>query len=282
MKEFAHAFGEKKNLIGVVSQPDPAQRRRGAPALIVANVGVNHRVGPVRLYVYLTRALAARGYTCLRFDLSGLGDSEQAGSTLADGERWVEDSRAAMKLLEEHYGAKGFVLLGLCSGVDTVHSTTLADPRVLGATFVDGYAYPTPWFHVRRLARRAVDVPAWKLFLSRWLPRLFRGPLETPWLKDAPEVFVRPVVLREQFISDLAKMLERGVRLLYVYTGGFKRRYSYSDQFHHMVRPLETRGKVDVEIHPRADHLFSVERDRNHLIHRVSDWMLERFPGEAG
>ena len=59
-------------LFGIVSEP---QHETNAPAILLPNAGATHHAGPNRLYVFLARALSRAGFRCIRFDLSGLGDS---------------------------------------------------------------------------------------------------------------------------------------------------------------------------------------------------------------
>src|SRR5208337_1020254 len=73
-------------LVGIVTQPvdyEPEDR----PVFVILNTGIIHRVGHHRMYVSLARALARLGYQVLRFDLSGIGDSEsrEDGLSLLDG-----------------------------------------------------------------------------------------------------------------------------------------------------------------------------------------------------
>ena len=60
---------------GILSEPlaPVAGERR---ALILLNSGACRHIGPNRMYVPLARQFAARGWSVLRVDVSGLGDSE--------------------------------------------------------------------------------------------------------------------------------------------------------------------------------------------------------------
>jgi hypothetical protein len=49
-----------------------------AVMFVLLNAGAVHRQGPFRLYVHLARRLAALGFSCVRFDQPGIGDSLQA------------------------------------------------------------------------------------------------------------------------------------------------------------------------------------------------------------
>ncbi len=74
-------FGESRNLVGVITQPGDGP----APdfAFVLLNAGVIHHVGPNRINVKLARRLADSGFTVMRFDLSGIGDSRASQSTLS-------------------------------------------------------------------------------------------------------------------------------------------------------------------------------------------------------
>jgi len=274
MREHAHAFGPDGRLIGIVTEPAIDVRRHGAPVLLLANVGMHHRVGPFRLFVDLARGLAKLGFMTLRFDLSGHGDSARAES-----EEVNEDMKSAMALLEKKYGAKTFVVLGLCSGVDPVHAITLADARVKGAVFVDGHAFATPMHKVHRYVVRAASRRTWELFAKRRLPKLFGVEKE----RIPTDGFDRPPMPQDQFASELGTLLERKIPLLFAFTGEQNWAFSHANQFHDMVAAgsgdrLDTRGKVEVAIYPRADHTFSMPNDRRDFVDAMARWFSERFP----
>ncbi len=76
MKEEALRFGPNGSLIGIVTDPSEEERGKNLPAFLLLNAGHLHRVGPNRHYVSIARKLSAMGFTVLRFDFSGIGDSE--------------------------------------------------------------------------------------------------------------------------------------------------------------------------------------------------------------
>src|SRR5687768_3711240 len=105
----------------------PARPRHGLPAIVLLSPGVKMRVGPGRLYVPLTDMLNDLGYTVLRFDFFGLGDSEGElqEPMLADVYnnievgRYVGDTVSALNWLAKEKGFQRFVLGGLCGGAIT-------------------------------------------------------------------------------------------------------------------------------------------------------------------
>lgn len=129
-------FGPEENLFGILAQP--AQLSTHSPknetAILMLNVGTNHRVGPNRLYVKMARSWAARGYGVLRFDLAGIGDSRSAAGYSSDrlySKGSTLDVQSAIDCLVGQ-GYKRFVVMGLCSGAYVAFQTALADLRVTG------------------------------------------------------------------------------------------------------------------------------------------------------
>ena len=76
MTEEVCRFGDRKSLVGIVTLPERPDHGQDLPAIILLNAGLAHRVGPQRLYVKMARHMASQGFAVLRFDFSGIGDSE--------------------------------------------------------------------------------------------------------------------------------------------------------------------------------------------------------------
>lgn len=75
-------------------------------------------MGPSRLQLELAHALSDQGIAGLRFDLSGVGDSETSSLGGYPAERLVSEVRQAMDYLQHGKAHQRFVLLGLCCGAD--------------------------------------------------------------------------------------------------------------------------------------------------------------------
>src|SRR5438067_5251680 len=131
-KEEAVLFGEKKSLVGVVT--DPA-RVTGNPraAVLLLNPGIVHRVGPGRIYVKIARALATMGFVVLRFDFSGIGDSAVRRDNLSFEKSAVAVAEDAIEFLKGTREIERFILLGGCSGARVSFRTACSDWRVVCA-----------------------------------------------------------------------------------------------------------------------------------------------------
>jgi alpha-beta hydrolase superfamily lysophospholipase len=246
MREQAIVFGAHRHLVGVVTWPDAAAGRT-ARAAVMSNVGTHHRVGPFRLYVELARQLAAEGFVVIRFDLSGQGDSEIRPGALEGRASMSLDVGDAMQWLSEHAGADLFVLVGLCSGVDSTHAVSVADARVRGAVFIDGYTYPTAGFRLRHWTFRYLSVERWKRFLQRWWRHL-RVPTAGGGVQPTTQFYSRSIPTRDEFRRDVAAMVARPVRMLFVYTGSVQFHYNARNQAVRAARrrgtPRRNRGRV--------------------------------------
>ncbi|MFZ5442715.1 MAG: hypothetical protein ACOZQL_22085 [Myxococcota bacterium] len=276
MKERVFTFGADQVLMGVLTEPAADVARADAPVVIVSNVGLNARIGPHRLWVSLARSLARAGFTTLRFDVNGLGDSLPRRDARSDLERAVTDHLEAMDFLQKKRGASRFVIIGMCSGVDSAHRVAVADPRIVGAVFLDGYVYETQRSKLRWKVGRHFTLDGLLRNVRRRLPRL--GPPRA----EAPSVFVREYPTPEQFSADLETMLARDTRLAFLFTGGLWMWFNYEEQFFEMLRPARFEGRVDVELRKQADHTFMIPSEREWLVTRLTEWIgKQRFSGPA-
>ena len=132
-------FGSASTLVGIVTAPPIDATDAARPGVILLNAGLLHRIGPNRLHVELARRLAAMGLVVLRFDFSGVGDSDVRGDDLPFWETTIQETREAMTFLGKSRGPQRFVLMGLCSGAVGSFRTARVDSRVAGAVLLD------PW-----------------------------------------------------------------------------------------------------------------------------------------
>jgi pimeloyl-ACP methyl ester carboxylesterase len=102
-------------LFGVVAEPVGVHT---GPLIIFLNVSTDEHTGPSRLWVELSRRWAALGLQCVRFDLTGVGDSPMlAGERWAHiyDQDWLKDLGDAARALRPE-GPSDSVYVGLCSG----------------------------------------------------------------------------------------------------------------------------------------------------------------------
>jgi len=274
MREEAHRFGRARHLVGIAGVPGAA---RGETGVIVLNAGLVHRIGPFRLHVELTRQINAAGYPTLRFDLSTLGDSAATGGGQTRTQQVCADLDDAMNLLKARAGCEKFILVGLCSGAQNAHIVAATDPRVAGAVFLDGYAYPTLGHKLRHYLPRIADPGRWARFLRR-------RPSGTAATESAPTpepVFAVAAAPREEVIADFNGMVERGTKLYFVYSGGISDQFNHERQFRECFGKVMSHPAVTTRYLAETDHTYILTGDRARLLDGIGGWLTRNFPPAA-
>lgn len=274
MNERVVVFGKEGSLAGVLAEPEAGRGSAERPAIILLNAGTLHRIGPHRVYVKIARRLVEAGFPVLRFDLSGLGESPPRRDHLPYHESTVRETQDAMDFLSAETGARLFVPIGFCGGADVAFRAACGDHRVAGAALIDWFAYRTLGWYLRHWGSPLASVSGWREILRA------RGPLGAELgnlirrragggkvMNDAG------APSKKQAVTDLRGLIERGVRLLYVYTGGQLRYYNYRRQFADAFRSLDLRGCVDVDFFADSDHTLTLLRHQQRVIDSITRWL---------
>lgn len=284
MRERAIRFGTGTTLIGVLAEPS-----QGHPparlGVIFLNSGILHHVGACRLHVRLGRRLAEAGIPSLRFDFSGIGDSEPRRDALAVEQSAVLEVQEAMDHLQRTRGVEEFALVGLCSGADMGFRVSQRDPRVVALAQLDAYAYRTPGYWVHHYAPRLFSARRWRSLLRRKL--LGRAPERPNGGQPPGEDYVRPEYRRRfppkaEVEAGLRALLDRGVELIFLFSGGQADHYNHRGQHAAAFRSLGFRGRVPVEYYPGADHLFSALEHQRRVDAVLGDWIARVARARAG
>lgn len=279
-------FGRDRSLIGSTctpSRPSPAR-----PFVLFINSGIIHRIGPNRIYVRIARALAAHGFSSLRFDLSGIGDSvlPPGAKGMSIQERVELDIDDAVAFAHERLGATRFVVIGLCSGADNALRTMARREDVVGAVLLDLNTHLTRGFWIRHYARRLLRLRPWlnvvtgrHPYVRRVLARI-RRPLgsarEDPASDmDAPTLNLDAWIPRDLMRTYLERIVARGGRLLCVFTAGLPMQYNYREQLLDVVDGLDFRGLLTLEYYADSDHTFSRTDLQARLTTAILGWMNE-------
>ncbi len=142
VRETNLSLGKDPNLYGVMSTPLRANAE--LPAIVFLNTGAISRAGMSGMWVSLARKFAGLGYSSLRFDVAGIGDSPlregQKGPFLHMHEAIADVSEALDSL--EGQGYQKFILVGFCWGAQLACNVAIADRRVEGQILIN----PRRWF----------------------------------------------------------------------------------------------------------------------------------------
>lgn len=261
-------FGRHGNLVGVITEPST-----GGPlnsSVILLNAGIIHRVGPSRFAVEMARGLAGEGHRVLRFDLSGIGDSE-----LVPGEKLEETVRLdildAVDLVAPEDGMNT-TLVGLCSGADNAFAVAGDDPRITGLVLIDPTIHRTLGFYSRRVLERVVTpIFWWKVVSGSYLLRWIRN-----WRSRSrsrpPGYYGLLSLSKEDAQQQAAGLTGRGVRFLYVLTNGVAEYCNAPEQVAESL-PGSFQGNLRTEWRQEADHLLSKSADRRWLMKTILQWL---------
>ena len=276
-REKVVTFGEGKSLVGILTIP--AEPRVGGAHVVLINAGVIHRVGAHRLYVGFARAFAEAGTATLRFDLSGIGDSErQSGEwTLSLADSVTRDISSALDFLSAEYGAERFVLAGLCSGAFDSFEHAVHDPRVVGAVMIDMPGPFRNWsYFVQHLAVRVLRMASWRTF-AKQLARAATAPGDQVQSerdrREAVMTGVRMPVPVEQLDANLHTLLARKVALAFVFTGGVSDYYNHRTQFRLRFPRAAAHAGLCVEFVHWSNHTFSTRKARAYITGFLKDWL---------
>ncbi|MCC7416395.1 MAG: alpha/beta fold hydrolase [Acidobacteria bacterium] len=276
-------FGASGELFGIFTEPIAAERR-ARPCLVFINAGLVHRVGPNRLHVKLARRLAARGFASIRFDLSGIGDSQHRSDGVPADEAAVQDACRVMLAAETGLGLGPFILVGLCSGAVTAFRAAVRDPRVVGAVLMNpqGFSADRTWNAEvvartqARSYRRALFRPdSWRRALSGridYLRLLGLLRMRLPGRRRGAAV----ASIGRQLAADFAALDARGVRTIVICSAG-----DTSVEYMSAILGRGARADVDdarltLKMFPRSDHSLTLRSSQAALFEVLDAW-AERF-----
>lgn len=272
-------FGEGGRLFGILTLPaTPARTAHALPVFVLLSAGALHRVGTFRLHVRLSRQLARMGFSSLRVDLAGIGDSPRRPG-LTNQESVTADYKEIVSVLESRLGQLPLVLAGLCSGADNAIKLTPGDPRIVGMVLLDPICFRDDGFKARALVLKYTNPD---LYVS-WLKRRLKA-LTTPRRKrkedDEPLDYLalRNLPTREQVRAAFLSIRERQGRVLSVFTQYALPYYNRAGQLGGVVG-LEGYPQFCTEIYwPRAEHTYPLELHRRRLLKEVGNWAGAYLP----
>jgi pimeloyl-ACP methyl ester carboxylesterase len=283
VRESAHRFGRNGPLVGVLTPAQGSAPSR--PAVLLLNSGIVHRVGPNRAYVTIARRLAARGFPALRFDFSGLGDSPPRADHQPMIRSCVEETAAAMDLVQSETGGDRFVLLGICSGADAALLTAAQDHRVAGVLAINARRYGAaedilPEVRQLALARHYRRIATSRSFGAHSISRFSRGKLEWKDVLRALRSQLPKLFARRGFASGahgLGPLLKRGIPVYCLHSEADEG----LDHLHVLagkrLQELCSQTGFRLEVLEGADHTFTMRWSRIELFGRLEKWLEETF-----
>jgi len=285
VREQAVSLGRHGSMLGILS-PGAADRDSNRPCIVILNAGIVHRVGPSRLHVLMARRLATAGFTVVRFDLSGIGDSERRTDGLAPLDAALADIGEVLDSLEAKLQRRRFILFGLCSGADQAVLYAGRDPRVTGVMFVDPHIPRTYKYYLHYYGRRLFRGSSWLNILQGRHPmfhsRSRRAGADRPSLAataatDRPDVeLIRQLTSKKvrDFLENAYRAaLAQDNRLLAIFTGGLEAQHCYREQLLDAFPTVPFGSRLRLEYFGDADHMFESRAQRDALIDLITSWL---------
>lgn len=275
MKEYVINFGDSGQLVGILTKASEKMAFANSPAVIVLNSGLVHHIGPNRLSVRLARNCASMGFNSFRFDFSGIGDSPVSTDNISMSERYIKETQAAMDLLSVRENSERFILVGNCSGAAFSFLAARTDERVVGSVLIN-----LPG--LRKLLRYYV-----KLALQNpkiWL-RLFRGSLQihdfyknfSVSYRKADNRHKTPSYDRHKFVDDLEMLINRGMKLLLVYSEWDPGLPYFRKYIENRIESYRSNGQLQKEIIPGINHDFNLLGGQEALIRIICQWASQTY-----
>jgi len=271
LTEEALQFGEGGRLLGILTQAGvPPRNARELPVFVFLNAGLLHRVGPSRLHVCLARELAPMGFSSLRVDLAGTGDSPPRPG-LTNQQSVAADYQEIMGVLEARLGRVPLVLAGLCSGADNSIRLSLKDPRVVGLVLLDPICFPDDGFRARAIIVKWRNLSRYIVGFKRRL-KARTTPFGESWKRVDP-LSLRDLPTKEQLRAAFESIREREGRVLSVFTQyAFHDYYNQAGQLSRVVG-VEGYQQFCTELFwPEAGHTYALELHRRRLMDEIKNW----------
>ena len=302
---FTNAQGHR--LVGILHEPATA---RHDCAIVILAAGVKARIGPHGVYLQLARMFVERGFSVLRFDFWGLGDSEGTATEplLADlyGSvscgRYVDDTLAAVQWMCETAHVPQVVLAGLCGGAITGLLAGAQDRRVAGLlglglpVSVDGSNVDKVKYMSRgqlegirgKYMRKLADPKSLARLVSLKTDyRLLVRSLLTPFRSHRPTVVADDADgtppgdnTNPYFRPSLLKMIRAKQPIMLVFSEADRLYWEFRERFvdRYQVNIAEHGDGLDVYIVKNANHVFTFKEWQLDMLARSGAWLDAQFP----
>ena len=268
-------FGQNGRLFGILTKPSKLTLTSvERPIFIFLSSGITHRAGPRRLYVRLARKLAKAGFTSLRIDLAGKGDSISQNH-LTHEESLKEDFKDIVSFLETGRDKLQLVMCGLCSGADDAIRTTPQDNRVVGMILLDPVCIRDKGFKVRGVLRKFTHFALYRRKIKSMLGKKVKKIITSEKSVDHLDMrnFPSPQQLRESF----QLIQQRNGRVFSLFTSYAEDYYNDQGQFGRVLKVDNYQTYCSEHYWPGASHTYSLELHREKLIDEIKNWAIKSY-----
>ena len=278
MQEEALLLGPYQSLAGVFTPATAEIEALASTAVICITAGLLHHVGPHRLHVLLARALAEKGISTLRFDLSGIGDSLTRPDSVPAQEVPVREIHEAITELEKR-GFKRFILFGICSGAVQAVKAAKGNSKIGGLILVntgsdDGNTEANPQLAAQYYLKRSIwNLRAWKnLFTGKVKYRDLFFTLFSALLHKLTGKGKNKPSIEENIQRGIQRFIKQGASILMVLSD----RHAQFYELHRKAFDALKCEQFKTLVYAETDHLFTSLPVQQDLIKQICLWSGEQ------
>ena len=278
-----------KNLFGIFHSAENNIRNVG---VIFLNAGLQYRVGPHRIYVKAARRLRQLGFSVLRLDFPGIGDSEGSIEDIHFDLFDTEDTLRAIDYLTQEEGIEKIVLLGICAGARNALKTAANDLRV---DSIISWSLPIitdmEKFSEAKLSNNeAISRILAKTYLKGWLKKSFSIEAWRRYLShNSNSPSVRSVLWKlltgrkihednkyREFFEAFETFISSKRKALFVYG---ERDTVMKEEFEVKFKELSKGKRHNCEYYvvPNGDHTFTSREAERNIIERIVKWLIQHY-----
>lgn len=287
MREHAILFGRDRSLVGVLTENrvDGLSGERDPVCVLLLSSGLDHHVGPNRIYVKLARRVADIGFPVFRFSFSGIGDSGPRRDKLPASESVIDETQQAMDFLAQQKGIDRFIAIGLCNGAAAAFQIAALDRRIRGAVLINP---PVPEISREELNRHSYywnhalfNPNSWKrLLLGR---SFYREILRSVGSKLKNRILPSHIHSGPNagIVSELSNsfrfMQEHKTQVIVIDSDEVTGDHYFREFMRKEYASLKDSGLLSTRVLDGADHVVTPLASQECLLKLISEWIVERF-----
>jgi len=281
-------FGCSQSLVGILTNPPLTTLRKLSPGIIILNAGLVHRVGPNRLSVKIASVLGSLGFTTLRFDNSGIGDSSVRKDNLPYHKSVILETQEAMDFVHSAKGIEHFILLGICTGATNSYEVARRDPRIQGIILINpagGFdrSAKAELAHYFGNRKKIEAIGKDKIFKPKNWWRALTGQINYTNLKGILSFQARNLLFgqkrlllhTESAFNTLFQLIQQGVKVQFVISGGDPQVKYIGALLMDKISKPRFAGKVLIDVVDHADHTFTSFSSQPKLLQIIQNFALK-------
>ena len=250
------AFVEWKNAGKTIRGSLLVARRGKTPWFIFSHGFTGHRIGPGYLFVRMSRDLAEAGFSSLRFDFSGSGESDGVFQEITIA-TMQSDILSAVRLVRRRFAPSAVILCGHSLG-GMIASLSCADAKPDGLVLLSPVADPKGI-----IRRRQVIMDA--------------GPNARGYYENGPHEIATAFLDGLKSVDSVASLIQGFHGRLLLVQGDADDSISVNESRTYVHAAMKKGIETAYHILKNADHNYSAVTHFTKICSTVTSWAKERF-----